>query len=78
MADEKQTGTVAGLPADERIDRGACMGSGNCVYWAPEVFGLDDDGVAIVLGDAAGHEEQVRQAAKNCPTRAIQLDTFFR
>ena len=27
------------------------MGSGNCVFWAPGVFDLDDDGVAVVVGD---------------------------
>jgi ferredoxin len=56
------------------IDRDACMGSGNCVFWAPEVFDLDDDGVAVVHGDATGHEDQVRLAAKNCPTSAIRID----
>jgi ferredoxin len=50
------------------------MGSGNCVYWAPEVFDLDDEGVAIVFGDLAGHEERVRLAAANCPTAAIHLE----
>ncbi len=48
------------------------MGSGNCLYWAPDVFDLDDDGVAIVAGDLLGHEESVRVAAKNCPTGAIR------
>ncbi len=57
---------------DELVDREACMGSGNCLYWAPEVFDLDEDGVAVVCGDVAGHEEQVRSAAQNCPTRAIR------
>ena len=32
-----------------QIDRDACMGSGNCSFWAPGVFDLDDDGIAIVL-----------------------------
>jgi ferredoxin len=58
------------------IDREACMGSGNCLYWAPGVFELDDDGVAVVSGDVAGHEDQVRSAAQNCPTRAIRLEAF--
>ena len=30
------------------------MGSGNCVFWAPETFDLSDDGHAVVL-DAARH-----------------------
>jgi len=59
---------------EELIDRDACMGSGNCVFWAPAVFDLDDEGVAIVKGELAGHEEQVRVAAANCPTSAIRVD----
>ena len=59
------------------IDRDACMGSGNCVFWAPAVFDLDDEGVAIVSGELAGHEEQVRMAAANCPTSAIRVDGLF-
>jgi ferredoxin len=53
------------------------MGSGNCVFWAPEVFGLDDDGVAIVVGDVAAHEDGVRAAASNCPTSAIRVEGLF-
>ncbi|HEV3282111.1 MAG TPA: ferredoxin [Acidimicrobiales bacterium] len=59
------------------IDREACMGSGNCMFWAPGVFDLDDEGVAFVCGDLAGHEEQVRMAAANCPTSAIHVDRIF-
>ena len=60
-------------PGEDVIDRDACMGSGNCLFWAPGVFDLDDDGVAVVCGDMAGREEEVRKAAANCPTAAIHL-----
>ena len=56
-----------------RIDYDTCMGSGNCVYLVPDVFDLDEDGVAFVKGDGAGHEDEVRQAAQNCPTKAIRI-----
>jgi ferredoxin len=65
---------VARVPGDELIDRDACMGSGNCLYWAPGVFELDGDGVAVACGEVAGHEEQLRLAAQNCPTGAIRVD----
>lgn len=64
-------------PAKDMVDRAACMGSGNCVFWAPGVFDIDDDGIAIVCGDAAGREEDVRKAAANCPTSAIRVDLIF-
>ena len=53
------------------------MGSGNCVFWAPGIFDLDGDGVAIVVGDLAAHEEIVRVAASHCPTSAIRFDGLF-
>ena len=40
------------MALDITIDRELCMGSGNCSFWAPGVFDLDDDGIAVVL-DAA-------------------------
>jgi ferredoxin len=55
------------------VDRDACMGSGNCTYWAPNVFEMDDDGIALVVGDFGGNEEAVRAAMVNCPTSAIKL-----
>jgi ferredoxin len=55
------------------IDRQICMGSGNCSYWAPGVFDLDDDGIAVVIGDPSGSEDAVRLAAENCPTAAITV-----
>jgi ferredoxin len=62
--------------AKDVVDRDACMGSGNCVFWAPGVFDLDDDGIAVICGDVAGREEEVRKAAANCPTSAIRVDRF--
>ena len=51
------------------------MGSGNCVYWAPALFDLEDDGFAVVVGDPASDPEAARLAADNCPTRAISLES---
>jgi ferredoxin len=74
VVDETPRGDAALSPAEVIvIDREACMGSGNCGYWAPNVFDLDDDGIAIVIGDLAGNEELVRVALENCPTSAIRL-----
>jgi len=58
---------------DIRIDRDACMGSGNCGFWAPGVFDLDDDGIAIVVDPTAQPEEKIVLAAQGCPTQAIAL-----
>jgi ferredoxin len=55
------------------IDREACMGSGNCIFWAPGVFDLDDDGVAVVVDPEAAPEDRVVLAADGCPTKAISI-----
>ena len=55
------------------INREACMGSGNCQFWAPGVFDIDDDGIAVVLDPTAAPEEKVVLAVDGCPTKAITL-----
>ena len=55
------------------INRETCIGSGNCVHWAPGVFDQDDEGYAIVLDPDAEPEQKVREAARNCPTRSIDV-----
>jgi ferredoxin len=55
------------------IDREACMGSGNCSFWAPGVFDLDDDGIATVLDPEAAPVEKIVLAAQGCPTQAISV-----
>jgi len=55
------------------IDEDRCMGSGNCVFWAPETFDLSEAGYAIVLDPAATDETRLRIAAQGCPVGAISL-----
>jgi ferredoxin len=55
------------------IDRERCMGSGNCVYWAGEVFDVADDMVAVVVGNPDAYAERVLAAAEQCPTNAIRV-----
>ena len=56
-----------------RVDRDRCMGSGNCEHWAPDVFALDDDGIACVVGDPSAHAERVEVAVDQCPTQALSM-----
>jgi ferredoxin len=57
------------------VDQGACIGAGNCVLSAPEVFDQGDDGLVVLLdGEPPGTlEEDVRLAALRCPARAITV-----
>ncbi len=55
------------------IDRERCMGSGNCAFWAPATFDLDDDLKAIVVDPDGDSPEKVRNAVEACPTHALVL-----
>ncbi|MFI2352202.1 ferredoxin [Streptomyces sp. NPDC019443] len=50
-----------------------CIGAGQCVLAAPEVFDQDDDGVVQLVDEAPEHElhRDVRLAAARCPVEAI-------
>lgn len=56
-----------------KIDRETCMGSGNCQFWAPNVFDLDDEGVAVVVDLAGDPRNKIVNAARGCPTQAITV-----
>ena len=49
------------------------MGSGNCSFWAPAVFDLDDDGIAVVIDPDGAPVDKVVLAAQGCPTQAISV-----
>jgi ferredoxin len=55
------------------INRDKCMGSGNCLFWAPRAFDLDDEGISVVLDPAEADESKLVQARQGCPTGAISL-----
>jgi catechol 2,3-dioxygenase-like lactoylglutathione lyase family enzyme/ferredoxin len=56
------------------VDRSRCIGSGNCAYWLPGVFGLDDQGYAFVADVVGAAEDEIVTAARRCPTRAITVE----
>lgn len=55
------------------IDREQCMGSGNCSFWAPGTFDLDDEGIAIVKDPEGDPEDKIVLAGQGCPTQAIAI-----
>jgi ferredoxin len=58
-----------------KVETGQCIGAGNCNALAPQIFGLDDDGIVNLLDASppAGMESHVREAAQNCPSRSISV-----
>jgi ferredoxin len=53
------------------VDRGLCIGSGDCVDTAPDVFQLDDEEKAVVVDPDGASVDDVVTAAGNCPVSAI-------
>lgn len=53
------------------VDRGLCIGSGDCVDTAPEVFALDGEDKAVVIDPDGAPADVVIEAAGNCPVTAI-------
>ena len=48
------------------------MGSGVCMFQAPNTFDVDDDGNAVVVA-VADPLDALRNAAESCPQSAITL-----
>jgi ferredoxin len=53
------------------VDRSLCIGSGDCVDTAPDVFQLDEEDKAVVVDPDGAALDDVLTAAGNCPVSAI-------
>jgi ferredoxin len=53
------------------VDRALCIGSGDCVDTAPDVFQLDGEDKAVVVDPDGADQDLVLEAAGNCPVTAI-------
>ena len=59
-----------------QINPELCQGHGRCYDIAPGLFGADDEGYGVVLGDGIISQEaerDARLAVLNCPEQAIEL-----
>lgn len=55
------------------IDADLCIGTGNCVFFAPAVFEMGENAQGRVLDITASPAEDVVRAAEQCPIRAIRV-----
>lgn len=57
------------------VDRERCEGHGLCVFTAPAVFDLDEDGYSSVVVDAipADQMDGVLRAIASCPAGALAM-----
>ncbi len=58
------------------VDLDVCQDHGQCVFAAPQVFELDDDGELVRLHDEVGEDlrANVEEAADVCPVQAITIE----
>jgi ferredoxin len=55
------------------VDRDLCMGSGQCVFYAPLTFDQDETTIAIVADADGDSSVNVRTAVDACPTQALSF-----
>jgi ferredoxin len=61
-------------PLTVQIDRNLCVGFGDCIDAAPEIFEFDEEGVAVFMADAAEAErDALSKACAACPVDALVL-----
>ncbi|AHF10128.1 MULTISPECIES: ferredoxin [Dehalobacter] len=55
------------------VEKEACIGCGACPAICPDIFEMDDDGLAVTLQEQVPEvlEESAQEAADGCPTEAI-------
>ena len=59
------------------VDQDKCVGSGQCLLIAPDVFDQrDEDGIVVLRRHdvPAGSEDDVAEAAQVCPGLAISVE----
>ncbi|MEK0097156.1 ferredoxin [Streptomyces sp. NPDC056002] len=57
------------------VDMNKCQDHGQCVFSAPDVFQLDDNGrLAYVSDPDEALRDEVEEAADVCPLQAIRIE----
>ncbi len=70
MDDEYRERTISGMKIE--IDRTMCIGSGNCVNLAPEVFQLDEENLVDFNEDTPDiDQDRLIEACSLCPVDAL-------
>lgn len=69
---DSQERRVAGVTV--RIDRLLCVGFETCIEVAPDLFQLDETGVAVYREDTTGVKlEDVMGSCRACPVDALEV-----
>lgn len=65
--------TISGVTV--RIDRALCIGSGNCVNLAPEIFEIDDENIVDFKDDTPNiDQDRLVDSCAICPVDALIVE----
>jgi ferredoxin len=56
-----------------QVNPDLCMGSGQCIWYAPNTFDQDATATAFVTNQHGDTEDKIAEAIASCPARAISL-----
>ncbi|NLJ98538.1 MAG: ferredoxin [Tissierellia bacterium] len=58
------------------VDKDLCIGCGLCPSICPEVFSMDDDGLAIAIDEEIDESliDSAKEAEESCPVDAITVE----
>ncbi len=56
------------------VDKDVCISCNLCVDTVPEVFRMDDDGLAEVYDPTGAPEEKIQEAIDSCPVSCIHWE----
>lgn len=58
-----------------KVNKDQCIGCGACQAIVPDVFEIEDDGLACTKGEVTDeNKDDVIDASESCPTGAIKVE----
>ena len=51
-----------------------CTGCGVCETISPDVFVVEDEKATVNADEIAGNEDEIKEAAEECPDEAIKIE----
>lgn len=58
-----------------KVNKDQCIGCGACTAIVPDVFEIEDDGLACAKGEVnESNKDEVIDASESCPTGAISVE----
>jgi len=62
------------MPRTVHVDQDICISCNLCVDTAPEVFRINEDGVAEVYDPVGASEDTIQEAIDACPVACIRWE----